>query len=302
MLRNNRLTFLTAGFAGTLAIVGAGFSAWVFVGDITPIKHNVEASVNVTEFLEIGILQMVGETEARKEMNYRQYDYSIIHDNRYDEFVNKVNLYTYRKIVFSEGNPDSNALDGGMEFLRFYHDTSSQIYTFKREPELSGEFLIPDSYVNPNNPDYKNVKFHIGVRAANIDNNLYPDKTETIDDYIQLNPKYEPKHDLSNSFKMGDVYFSSFENPKNVDLYNFKQTSRTETVIKPDGSKVSCRVYTFDVHLQQMFWYEEGMKPYDRASVQKIQNAIENAKNNPDEDFEKTWSIQFQFASCLYQE
>lgn len=306
MSRGNRLAFLTLGFSGTLAIIGAGFSARVFVGDMEPISKQVDAGINVTKYMEIGVLQMEGEVEAREEVfgddpNYSQYDYSIVNSPKYETFKQRVEWYTYRKIVFTEGNPDSQALDDGMEFLRFYHDKKMDILTFKNEPTIDGEYLIPDSFVNPDNPEYKNIKFHVGVRPRNIDNKQDPLATgATIDDYIQLNNKYQPKPDLSNSFKLGDQYYTAFENPNNSVLFNFVMTDRVVDVIKVDGTKEPCRVYEFSVNLDQMFWYEEGMKPYDRASVQKLRDAIEQSKN--DGTVDENWRIQFEFASCLYQD
>ena len=57
MLKNNRLAFLTAGFAGSLVIIGAGFSAWVFVGDETDLSSKVDAGIEVSEYLEVGRLR-----------------------------------------------------------------------------------------------------------------------------------------------------------------------------------------------------------------------------------------------------
>ena len=304
MSRSNRLAFLTLGFTGTLAIIGAGFSAWVFVGEDTTVSSKIDAGVSVTQHLEVGRLQLVSEVEARQQLwgnnpNFNKYDYTVTNDPKYEEFKKLVNEYSYRKIVFSEGNPDSTALNDGMQFLRFYYDKSMDIKTFKEEPYIDGEFFIPASYAQ------KGIKFHIGVRTTNIDvQTTEVNQASTIDDFVQLNDKYEPNIDEKdpdkiNYFKVGNNYYSSFNSPSNSGLYEWKLSGQKE-IIKEDGTKELCDVYSFKSSLDEMFLYEPGMKPYNRDSVQKIYDAITAAKK--DGTIATKWRIQFEFASCLYQE
>lgn len=294
MLKNNRLAFLTAGFAGSLVIIGAGFSAWVFVGDETNLSSKVDAGIEVSEYLEVGRLQLVAEKEARSELNLDTYDYNLT-EEQYNDLSKLVNEYSYRKIVFSEGNPDSTALDDGMQFLRFYNDKEMGIKTFKEEQYIEGEFLIPTRYEN------MGIKFHIGVRSTNID--IEP--TEGIDEYIQLNDKYKPNINETdnlkkNYFTLNGINYSSFDSEANKGLYSFNKNPQTIKITKPDGTIEDYYAYSFKADLQEMFLYEEGKKPYNRDSVQDIYKAIQDAKNNG--TIQNLWRINFEFASTLYQD
>lgn len=308
MSRGNRLAFLTLGFSGTLAIIGAGFSAWVFVGDMEPISKQVDAGISITEHLEVGRLQLVAEKEARQETwpGRDLYDYSIVNDTKYNDFANLVDEYSYRKIVFSEGNPDNTQYDDGMEFLRFYYDANMDVKTFKKEPYVDGEFIIPKRY------EEMGVKFNIGVRPLNIDAGKKSEAPkaviDNIDDLVRVNEKFIPNTTITdpnkkNYFEVDGVYYSAFNSPYNIEegLYNWQKLDDV-TVTLPNGvdKEVYSRYY-FQASLDEMFLYEEGMKPYNRDTVKKIYDSIIEAKKDPI-TFSKKWRIQFEFASCLYQE
>lgn len=294
MLKSSHLAFIILGFTGPLALIGTGFSAWVFVNDGTPIKANIDAGLDIASRLEVGRLQFIAEREAREEVwpGRSYFDYSIVNDSEYNEFKTLVNQYSYRKIVFSEGNPDSTALDDGMDFLRFFHNQEMDIKTFKREPIITGLFIIPERY------DESGIKFNIGIRTTNIDVSIVPE-ANTIDEYIQLNQKYEPKDDGSNSFFANGNWYSSFSSSNNAGLYTWKNLPNDINVIKEDGTSERYHAYEFEVNLEKMFWYEEGKKPYNRESVEKLKNSIEEAKDQGEEVVSQKRRIQFEFASTL---
>lgn len=308
MFKSHRFLVPVACLAGVLSIVGVGFSAWIFVDDLKPVTQNAEAGVMVTEHLDAGILRLVAEEEARAEVypNRDPYDYTISsftpgskEEEDYNTFATLVNQYSYRKIVFSEGNPDISDLSDGLQFLRFYYDKAMDVKTFKEEPEICGKFLIPAEY------EQLGVNFHIGVRAKNIDVNqkVSPDGSLGIDDFIQINDLYAPNIKETdpakqNFFKVGENYYSSFDSPLNKGLYKRNKAKDNITVITSKGEKIVCSVYDFCVDLNKMFIYEKDMKPYNHESIKRIYDAIEQSKN--DNTVETKRRIQFEFASSLY--
>lgn len=304
MFKSHRFLVPIACLAGVLSIVGVGFSARIFVDDLNPVVKNAEAGVMVTEHLHAGILRLDAEEEARREVypNRDPYDYTIgdtktaEEEQKYKVFSELVKEYSFRKIVFSEGNPDSTSVEDGMTFFRFYYDANLGAKTYKLEPYLEGFFLIETKNMN------EAQGFDIGVAVPSIkQGNPNPEVTSsllTIDNFIQLNPTYYNLYQTEGFDYAGEKYIS-FKNPA-----IFSWTNLGEVEVIKSGSvnnkKTKFTKFSFKLDLNQMLVYESGRKPYNRDTVKMIQQAIDDSAAADPLNFKKNWGIRFKLASVLY--
>ena len=214
-------------------------------------------------------------------------------------------MYTTRKIVFTEGNEDSNNLKDGLTFYRFKRDKDLDIRTYIRENEVRGgyAFVPSDQYEAIIK---SGMKFKIGLRVT-----MPPtDNGKAISDYLELDEKYNPDNSNNPTFSIyqnGSYVnfldltnsFFKFEDatPKQEDTSSDDSTSGDTTTSTTTSNEVefsnyiedfsNCKVFNFELDLQDMFSYKIGKKPNTSAKLEEIRTAI--ALNRD------WWKVNFNF-------
>lgn len=286
-LLNRFLTSIVA-ICGMSTIIGSGFCVWTFVGDDNEIVNNVEANIEVTSSVNAGQLRLLGNLEAQIEV--KENNENATDEDNWDDIKtvdgislnDLINMYTSRKIVFTEGNEDSNSLKDGLTFYRFQRDKELGIRTYIRENEVRGGFaFVPkDEYEILSNAGYL---YKIGLRVS------MPTGTNSISEYLEVDSRY-------NADDASNPSFSIYQNNEYVnflDLTNtfFEYKDITDEVLKysyiEDFS--DCYAFNFKLNLQDMFSYKSGKKPNSSEKLKAIKNAISN-------NFEG-WQITFDFVT-----
>lgn len=314
-LLNRLITGLVA-ICGISSIIGSGFCVWTFVGDNTEIVSNVEANIEVTALANTGELRLIGNLEAQQEVKEDYKENNKLGDATEDKWDslqtndgvkidNLIKMYTTRKIVFTEGNEDSNSLKDGLTFYRFKRDKDLDIRTYIRENVVRGgyAFVPSDQYEAIIK---SGMKFKIGLRVTmpSIGNGM------AISDYLELDEKYNPDNSNNPTFSiyhngsyvnfldLTDSFFK-FEDatPKQEDTSSDDSTSDNTTTTTSNEVVFSdyiedfsnCKVFNFELDLQDMFSYKPGKKPNTSAKLKEIKEAITNDSSK--------WKINFDFVT-----
>lgn len=292
MSRSNRLAFLTLGFTGTLAIIGAGFSAWVFVGEDTTVSSKINAGVSVTQHLEVGRIVLSLEKEALRDLKYdttTQDPNTIkIGEHEYNK-AQLISLYNTRKIVFSDG--ESQLDSNGLDFYRYQYDNSLGVRTFIRDETVTGNFVINKNNTNiPNGYTFKN-----GIRTTISPNSTSPINLST---YVKLNDKYNPDSEsCKQSFNYLGQNFLSVNpiDPSVSNLFSWRELSLEE--VHQDEfleiDEVNETAFYFKANLSEMFSY------YDTVTAQDVRDIEKYISSSTDIN---DWSISFTIVSAIVEE
>ena len=298
----NRPLLGIVAFFGISSIIGSGFCMWVF-GAEGETSLSTEAKIEVSTLADVGKLRLIGNLEAQQEVKEDYKENNKLEDATEDKWDslqtndgvkidNLIKMYTTRKIVFIEGNEDSNSLKDGLTFYRFKRDKDLDIRTYIRENEVRGgyAFVPSDQYEAIIK---SGMKFKIGLRVT-----MPPtDNGKAISDYLELDEKYNP--DNSNNPKFSIYQNGSYVNfldltnsffkfedatPKQEDTSSDDSTSDDTTTSTTTSNEVefsnyiedfsNCKVFNFELDLQDMFSYKIGKKPNTSAKLEEIRNAI----------------------------
>ena len=311
----NRPLLGIVAFFGISSIIGSGFCMWVF-GAEGETSLSTEAKIEVSALADVGKLRLIGNLEAQQEVKEDYKENNKLEDATEDKWDslqtndgvkidNLIKMYTTRKIVFTEGNEDSNSLKDGLTFYRFKRDKDLDIRTYIRENEVRGgyAFVPSDQYEAIIK---SGMKFKIGLRVT-----MPPIGNGTaISDYLELDEKYNP--DNSNNPKFSIYYNGSYVNfldltdsffkfedatPKQEDTSSDDSTSGDTATSTTTSNEVvfnnyiedfsNCKVFNFELDLQDMFSYKSGKKPNTSAKLEEIRTAI--ALNSD------LWKVHFDF-------
>ena len=310
----NRPLLGIVAFFGISSIIGSGFCLWTFAGEGNELSSNVDAKIEVSALADVGKLRLIGNLEAQQEVKEDYKENNKLGDATEDKWDslqtndgvkidNLIKMYTTRKIVFTEGNEDSNNLKDGLTFYRFKRDKDLDIRTYIRENEVRGgyAFVPSDQYEAIIN---SGMKFKIGLRVTmpSTDNEM------AISDYLELDEKYNPDNSNNPTFSiyqngsyvnfldLTDSFFK-FEDatPKVEDTSSDDSTSSDTTTTSSNEVVFSdyiedfsnCKVFNFELDLQDMFSYKIGKKPNSSAKLEEIRNAI--TANS------ELWKVNFEF-------
>ena len=313
-LLNRPLLGIVALF-GISSIIGSGFCMWVF-GAEGETSFSTEAKIEVSTLADVGKLRLIGNLEAQQEVkeDYKENNklgdatednWDSLQTNDGVKIDNLIKMYTTRKIVFTEGNEDSNSLKDGLTFYRFKRDKYLDIRTYIRENEVRGgyAFVPSDQYDTIINGG---MKFKIGLRVTMPST----DNGRAISDYLELDEKYNPDNSNNPTFSiyhngsyvnfldLTDSFFK-FEDatPKQEDTSSDDSTSSDTTTSTRTSNEVvfsdyiedfsNCKVFNFELDLQDMFSYKIGKKPNTSAKLEEIRTAI--ALNRD------LWKVNFDF-------
>ena len=312
----NRPLLGIVAFFGISSIIGSGFCLWTFAGEGSELSSNVDAKIEISTLADVGKLRLIGNLEAQQEVkeDYKENNklgdatednWDSLQTNDGVKIDNLIKMYTTRKIVFTEGNEDSNSLKDGLTFYRFKRDKDLDIRTYIRENEVRGgyAFVPSDQYETIIN---SGMKFKIGLRVTMPS----PDNGMAISDYLELDEKYNPDNSNNPTFSiyqngsyvkfldLTDSFFK-FEDatPKQEDTSSDDSTSDDTTTITTTSNEVefsnfiedfsNCKVFNFELDLQDMFSYKIGKKPNTSAKLEEIRTAI--ALNRD------WWKVNFNF-------
>lgn len=310
----NRPLLGIVAFFGISSIIGSGFCLWTFAGEGSELSSNVDAKIEISTLADVGKLRLIGNLEAQQEVKEDYKENNKLGDATEDKWDslqtndgvkidNLIKMYTTRKIVFTEGNEDSNNLKDGLTFYRFKRDKDLDIRTYIRENEVRGgyAFVPSDQYEAIIN---SGMKFKIGLRVTmpSTDNEM------AISDYLELDEKYNPDNfnnptfliyqngSYVNFLDLTDSFFK-FEDatPKPEDTSSDDSTSSDATTTSSNKVVFSdyiedfsnCKVFNFELDLQDMFSYKIGKKPNSSAKLEEIRNAI--TANS------ELWKVNFEF-------
>ncbi len=313
-LLNRLITGLVA-ICGMSTIIGSGFCMWVF-GAGWETSLSTEAKIEVSALADVGKLRLIGNLEAQQEVKEDYKENNKLGDATEDKWDslqtndgvkidNLIKMYTTRKIVFTEGNEDSNSLKDGLTFYRFKRDKDLDIRTYIRENEVRGgyAFVPSDQYEAIIK---SGMKFKIGLRVTmpSVGNGM------AISDYLELDEKYNPDNSNNPTFSiyhngsyvnfldLTDSFFK-FEDatPKQEDTSSDDSTSDNTTTTTSNEVVFSdyiedfsnCKVFNFELDLQDMFSYKPGKKPNTSAKLKEIKEAITNDSS--------LWKINFDFVT-----
>lgn len=310
----NRPLLGIVAFFGISSIIGSGFCLWTFVGEGSELSSNVDAKIEISTLADVGKLRLIGNLEAQQEVKEDYKENNKLGDATEDKWDslqtndgvkidNLIKMYTTRKIVFTEGNEDSNNLKDGLTFYRFKRDKDLDIRTYIRENEVRGgyAFVPSDQY---DAIIKSGMKFKIGLRVT-----MPPtDNGMAISDYLELDEKYNPDNSINPTFliyqngsyvnflDLTDSFFK-FEDatPKQEDTSSDDSTSSDTTTTSSNEVIFSdyiedfsnCKVFNFELDLQDMFSYKIGKKPNSSAKLEEIRNAI--TANS------ELWKVNFEF-------
>lgn len=310
----NRPLLGIVAFFGISSIIGSGFCLWTFVGEGSELSSNVDAKIEVSTLADVGKLRLIGNLEAQQEVKEDYKENNKLEDATEDNWDslqtndgvkidNLIKMYTTRKIVFTEGNEDSNSLKDGLTFYRFKRDKGLDIRTYIRENEVRGgyAFVPSDQYDTIIN---SGMKFKIGLRVTMPS----PDNGRAISDYLELDEKYNPDNSNNPTFSiyqngsyvnfldLTDSFFKFQDaTPKQEDTSSNDSTSDNTTTTTSNEVVFSdyiedfsnCKVFNFELDLQDMFSYKIGKKPNTSAKLEEIRSAI--ALNG------ELWKVNFDF-------
>lgn len=204
----NRPLLGIVAFFGISSIIGSGFCLWTFAVEGSELTSNVDAKIEVSTLADVGKLRLIGNLEAQQEVKEDYKENNKLGDATEDKWDslqtndgvkidNLIKMYTTRKIVFTEGNEDSNSLKDGLTFYRFKRDKDLDIRTYIRENEVRGgyAFVPSDQYEAIIN---SGMKFKIGLRVTmpSTDNGM------AISDYLELDEKYNPDNSNNPTFSI----------------------------------------------------------------------------------------------------
>lgn len=203
----NRPLLGIVAFFGISSIIGSGFCMWVF-GAEGETSLSTEAKIEVSALADVGKLRLIGNLEAQQEVkeDYKENNkledaieenWDNLQTNDGVKIDNLIKMYTTRKIVFTEGNEDSNNLKDGLTFYRFKRDKDLDIRTYIRENEVRGgyAFVPSDQYEAIIK---SGMKFKIGLRVT-----MPPtDNGKAISDYLELDEKYNPDNSKNPTFSI----------------------------------------------------------------------------------------------------
>ena len=309
----NRPLLGIVAFFGISSIIGSGFCMWVF-GAEGETSLSTEAKIEVSALADVGKLRLIGNLEAQQEVKEDYTENNKLEDaieenwdnlqtNDGVKIDNLIKMYTTRKIVFTEGNEDSNNLKDGLTFYRFKRDKDLDIRTYIRENEVRGgyAFVPSDQY---DTIIKSGMKFKIGLRVTmpSIGNEM------AISDYLELDEKYNPDNSNNPTFSiyqngsyvnfldLTDSFFKFQDaTPKQEDTSSDDSTSDNTTTTTSNEVVFSdyiedfsnCKVFNFELDLQDMFSYKIGKKPNTSAKLEEIRSAI--ALNG------ELWKVNFDF-------
>lgn len=285
----NRVITSIVAICGMSTIIGSGFCVWTFVGDNNEIVSNVDANIEVSTLANVGTLRLVGNLEAQKEVKENIPDASSDDDRNVIESedgksLNElITMYTSRKIVFTEGNEDSNSLKDGLTFYRFKKDTELGIRTYIRENKVRGGYVfIPKT-------DYdaiitSGLIFKVGLKVS------LPIGDNSISNYLELDSNYNADDNLNPTFSVYNSISNTYENfldLTNKDIFKFEDVTASVEFNSYVEDFSDCKVFNFELDLQDMFSYKSGKKPNTSAKLKEIKEAIISDS--------ESWKINFNF-------